>query len=199
MQKKHSFKRFIVSTGKFFRVTFLSYIILCTFLVFFSFTLNYCFLYKQLREEFVDSQNTMISVFKENITVQFKNLDEIASLVRTDPEMLSNIFNSPYNYYKNSQKLLGYVSISNHILDIFVYDEGIDRLYSSIGGVTVKDTHIFITIIFLQLISLIILIMFRKRLYLRFFLLVLTKIGKLQRIAFYILFHSPIHERLSLL
>lgn len=139
MLKNHFSRQISVHSGKVFRNTLLSYVAICTFLVFFSFSLNYLFLYQRLKQELYDSQNSMISVFKENIVSQFKSLDEIVSLIRTDPEMISSLGYTDYGYYKNSQRLLGYLSITNNLIDIFVYNRGQDRLFSSIGGASVKD------------------------------------------------------------
>ena len=136
---KNLFRKTPVHSGKFFHNILRSYVAICTFLVVFSFALNYLLLYPRLKQELYDSQNSVIFVSKENIVSQFKRLDEIASLIRTDPEMISSLGYTDYGYYKNSQKLLGYLSITNNLIDIFVYNCGQDRLFSSIGGTSVED------------------------------------------------------------
>lgn len=122
--------------GTFLKITLFSYAIVCTTLILLSFLLNYSSFYRQLETEVRHSQELLLSVFRENVTTQFKNLDEIASLIKNDPDMLPPLAESEYSRYKNCQKLRAYLAINPNLIDIYYYRGETHQLFSAVGNAT---------------------------------------------------------------
>ena len=125
--------------SKFFTITFWSYTLISVLLVLFSFAVNYFFLYAELKKEIEVSQDAMISMFRKDVNSQFQHMHQIVSLIQSDPEMIEGLADNDYAYYKNSKTLASYLSINDHLIDLFIYDEADVRVCSTIGGVSKKD------------------------------------------------------------
>lgn len=125
--------------GKFLKLSLISYVAVSATLILISFLLNYTFFYRQLDQEMQHSQDILLSVFRESMTNQFQNLDEIASLIKNDPDMLPALSDNSYSYYKNSQQLRSYLAVNPHLYDICFYCEKLPHIVSAIGSVTTDE------------------------------------------------------------